>query len=47
MRIVSLFNIQYCQFVFSVLDMLNINPVLDKIEFLFNGDEIIIKKHKN
>ena len=30
----------------TVLEMLNINPVLDKIEFLFNGDEIVIKKHK-
>ena len=30
----------------TVLEMLNINPILDKIEFLFNGDEIIIRKHK-
>ena len=27
--------------------MLNINPVKDNIEFLFNGDEIVIKNIKN
>ena len=30
----------------TILEMLNINPVKDNIEFLFNGDEIVIKKHK-
>lgn len=31
----------------TILEMLNINPTKDDIEFLFNGDEIVIKKHKN
>ena len=30
----------------TILEMLNVNPVKDNIEFLFNGDEIVIKKYK-
>ena len=30
----------------TILEMLNVNPIKDNIEFLFNGDEIVIKKHK-
>lgn len=30
----------------TILEMMNINPVKDNIEFSFNGDEIVIKKYK-